>query len=177
MSAVAPGMPWSNSQADFRAVQCVGLDVDEVSIRLARELIAARGLEDRVQVHLITDSADWPEGFAGAFDLVTLFLVLHEIRPDLKDAVLDRCTWALRADGLLLLFDERYPSQPAELRDPSAINAVMAQWYELTWGNVIDTREDIHARLSRLGLRVVDETALSRFYIVTAQQGVPANDP
>ena len=93
--------------------------------------------------------------------MVTTFLVLHEIHPDLKDAVLERCARALRPDGLLLLFDERYPSRPSELRDPVAIFAVMAQWYELIWGNLIDTREDIHARLERQGLRVADETALS----------------
>jgi hypothetical protein len=42
-----------------------------------------------------------PRDFAGAFDLVTMFLVLHEIRPDLA-------------------------SGPAELRDPVVTFAVMA---------------------------------------------------
>ncbi len=70
----------------------------------------------------------------------------------------------------MLLFDERYPSSSAELRDPTQIYAVMAQWYELTWGNIINTKEEIHALLARQGLRVVDETTFSRFYIVVAEK-------
>jgi hypothetical protein len=76
----------------------------------------------------------------------------------------------LRLDGLLLLFDERYPSKPGDLRDPAQIFAVMAQWYEMTWGNIINTKEEIHEMLARQGMRIVDETSLSRFYIVTAQR-------
>jgi hypothetical protein len=33
---------------------------------------------------------------------------------------------------------------------------------------VVNTREEIHALLAQQGLAVVDETSLSRFYIVTA---------
>ena len=120
------------------------------------------------------DGAVWPPELDGAFDLVTTFLVLHEIHPDLKDAVIGQCARALRPGGLLLLFDERYPSGPAELRDPAQVFAVMAQWYEVTWGNVVNTREEIHALLRRQGLRVADETSLSRFYIVTAEKGSDA---
>jgi SAM-dependent methyltransferase len=153
----------------FPTIRCVGIDVDAVAVGLANTLIAERGLCGRVGVQQV-DSAMWPDDFAGQFDLVTTFLVLHEIRPDLKDEVLGQCVRALAPGGRLLLFDERYPSRPGELRDPVALFAVMAQWYELTWGNVIDTREDIHARLARQGMRIVDETSLSRFYIVTAEK-------
>src|SRR5262249_31194562 len=107
------------------------LEIDDVSFRLARKLIVDRGLNDRVEVQLV-EGANWPDRFATSFDLVTTFLVLHEIQPDFKDLVLNRCAWALKPDGQLLLFDERYPSRPTELRDPVSIFAVMAQWYELT---------------------------------------------
>lgn len=99
-----------------------------------------------------------------------MFLVLHEIRPDLKPEVLRQCAQALRPGGQMLLFDERYPSGPAELRDPVVIFAVMAQWYGTTWGNRINTRTEIHELLAQQGLRVIDETSLSRFYIVTAEK-------
>jgi hypothetical protein len=52
----------------------------------------------------------------------------------------------LKPDGQLSLFDERNPSGPTELRDPVSIFAVMAQWYELIWGNEIETRAEILAR-------------------------------
>jgi cyclopropane fatty-acyl-phospholipid synthase-like methyltransferase len=154
-------------------VRCVGIDVEATSIGLAQELIRERGLEDRVEARVI-DPAAWPPEFSGAFDLVTTFLVLHEIDPRLKDAVIGLCAGALRPGGQVLIFDERYPSSPDELRDPAQIFAVMAQWYEVTWGNVVNTREEIRALLERQGLRLRDETSLSRFYIVTAEK--PADD-
>lgn len=154
----------------FPNVRCTGIDVEPVSIRMAQELIRSRRLAGRVEAHLVGGES-LPTQFAGTFDLVTLFLVLHEIRPDLKPAVLKQCAQALRPGGQLLIFDERYPSGPAELRDPLVIFAVMAQWYEMTWGNRINTRAEIHELLEHEGLRVVDETSLSRFYIVTAEKG------
>ena len=112
--------------------------------------------------------AEWPADLVGAFDLVMSFLVLHEIHPDLKEAIIGQSVRALRPGGSLLIFDERYPSAPGELRDPAQDFAVMAQWYELTWGNIVNTREEIRALVELQGLRVVDETALSRFHIVVA---------
>ena len=120
----------------------------------------------------MVEGASWPTELDSAFDLVTSFLVLHEIRPDLKSSVIGASARALRPGGRLLLFDERYASTPAELRDPTVIYSTMAQWYELTWGNVVNTREEIHALLAENGLSVVDETSLSRFYIVTAEKPV-----
>ena len=44
----------------------------------------------------------------------------------------------------------------------------MAQWYEVTWGNIVNTREEIEQMLEEARLRAVHETALSRFHIVVA---------
>jgi SAM-dependent methyltransferase len=150
-------------------VHCVGIEVEPNSVRLAEDLIRSRGLADRVIARHV-DGASWPKDFVGAFDVVTTFLVLHEIHPGLKEAVIGHCARALRPGGQVLIFDERYASKPSELRDPSLIYAVMAQWYELTWGNIVNTREEIHELLTKQGLRVADETSLSRFYIVTAEK-------
>jgi len=152
----------------FPAVRCVGQDIDAASIRMAQERITSHGLDDRVSARLI-DVGPWPDDLAdGSFDLVMSYLVLHEIDPNLKTAVLADSVQAMSPNGHLLLFDERYPSDPAELRDGTQIFAVMAQWYELTWGNVLNTREEIVAMLDDVGLKVVQETALSRFHIVVA---------
>jgi cyclopropane fatty-acyl-phospholipid synthase-like methyltransferase len=154
----------------FPGVTCVGLDVEPTSISLAQTLILSHGLEDRVEARLV-DGATLPEDLTGAFDLVTTFVVLHEIWPPNKETVVAACARALKPGGIFLAFDERYADGPAELRDPTQILAVMAQWYEAHWGNIIDTQAEIKAMLERQGLRITDETGLSRFYIVTAEKG------
>ena len=151
----------------YPKVRGVGIDIEPHSVEMAQDLIRSRGLEGRLEARCI-EGAAWPSEYEGAFDLVTQFLVLHEIQPDLKPAVLTQCAQALRPDGLLLCFDECYPSRPSALQDPAQVFSVIAQWFEMTWGNRINTREEIHDLLQGRGLRVVDETTLARFYIVTA---------
>jgi cyclopropane fatty-acyl-phospholipid synthase-like methyltransferase len=152
----------------YPKVRCTGIDVEPNSIRMAERLVRSSGLQDRVQVRLADGGGVLPDDLVGTFDLVTMFLVLHEIRPDLKSGVIGQCSRVLRPGGRLVVFDERFPSTPADLRDPLLIYAVMAQWYELTWGNVINTREEIHSLLAGHQFRIVDETSLSRFYVVSA---------
>jgi SAM-dependent methyltransferase len=151
----------------FPRATAVGIEIEPHSRELAASLIRSRGLADRIQVH-----PDWdlPGGYQGAFDLVTQFLVLHEIRPELKQDVLDRCAAALRPGGALLLFDEAQPEDDETARHPIRGFGVVAQWFELVWGNVIDTRTAILAMLSRAGLVPEDEIELSRFRIFTARR-------
>lgn len=46
--------------------------------------------------------------------------------------------------------------------------AALAQWYELTWGNVVDTATTLRARCREAGLEVTEETTFSRFTIMVA---------
>ena len=52
---------------------------------------------------------------------------------------------------------------------PSRFTAV-AQWFEATWGNRIDTAAELRARCETAGLRVADETTFSRFTILVAEK-------
>jgi SAM-dependent methyltransferase len=153
----------------FPACRVDGVDIEPRSIELARARIAERGLADRCSARLIGE-----EGLidAAAHDVITMFLVVHEIRPDIKDAVLNAAATALLPGGSLVIFDEAYPDTDAGLRTmPSRFTAV-AQWFELTWGNRIDTVATLRDRCARAGLEVHDETTFSRFTILVA--GKPA---
>ena len=125
---------------EFPASSFVGVDVDPVSVGLAADRVEREQLGERVRVEAV-DGSSLPPEMRGQFDLVTMFLVLHEVEPSLKAAVLSQCYEALRPGGRLLLFDERFPSSPDELRDPTLIFAVLAQWYEAMWGNEMQSRE------------------------------------
>jgi hypothetical protein len=48
--------------------------------------------------------------------------------------------------------------------------AALAQWYELTWGNVVDTRTRLHDLCNRAGLQVTEETTFSRFSILVVSK-------
>src|SRR3712207_259041 len=59
----------------FPGVTCLGIDVEPASVEMARERIAARGLQGRCEARLL--SADRLQE-ASAFDVATSFLVVHE---------------------------------------------------------------------------------------------------
>ncbi|MSP22318.1 MAG: class I SAM-dependent methyltransferase [Dehalococcoidia bacterium] len=153
----------------FERAKFVGIDSDVVSVRMAQDLIEQERLGERIDAR-VADGAQLPDDLAGQFDLVTMFLVLHEIAPRHKAGAIEQCARALKPGGTLLIFDERYPSDPTELRDPVHNFAVMAQWYELTWGNQIQSGEAIRGLLTNGGFAVQHETQLFHFYIVTANK-------
>jgi SAM-dependent methyltransferase len=149
----------------FPRTSCVGIDVEPYSVRLARRLIEERGLADRCQARAM--SVD-QLGEDGAYDVVTSFLVVHEIAPSLKPAAFAAVARALKPGGYFLIFDEAYPETDQALQTMPTRFAALAQWYELTWGNVVDTRTALHERCADAGLQVAEETTFSRFTITVA---------
>lgn len=149
----------------FPKVQCVGVDIEPHSIELARRLITECGLTDRCEVRL--QSADeLAEG--SSYDVATSFLVIHEIAPTLKAQAFAAIARTLKPSGSFLIFDEAYPETDEALQTMPSRFAALAQWYELTWGNVINTRRELHALCDGAGLRVDEETTFSRFHIIVA---------
>jgi SAM-dependent methyltransferase len=151
----------------FPAARVVGIDLEPVSIRLARERIAAAGLGDRCEARLVGGEGLTDEA---AFDVATAFLVIHEIDEGAKDEVLRTVARALAPGGVLVIFDEAYPETDEAARTMPSRFAAIAQWFELTWGNRIDTRSRLLERCAAAGLRVVDESTFSRFLILVAEK-------
>jgi len=156
----------------FPEISCVGIDLEPYSVELAQRLIEERGLSDRCQARL--QSAE-QLGEEGTYDVATNFLVVHEIAPAAKAAAFAAVARALRPGGYFLIFDETYPETDAALQTMPTRFAALAQWYELTWGNVVSTRSELHALCRDAGLQVTEETAFSRFSILVAAR--PADPP
>jgi SAM-dependent methyltransferase len=149
----------------FPEVSCVGIDVEPYSVDLARRLLVERGLADRCQARLQSvDQLDED----GSYDVATSFLVVHEIAPAAKPAAFAAVARALKPGGYFLIFDETYPETDAALQTMPARFAALAQWYELTWGNVVGTRTELHALCRDAGLQVEEETTFSRFNILVS---------
>jgi SAM-dependent methyltransferase len=149
----------------FPRTRCVGVDIEPYSIELARTLIRERGLTERCEARLI--SAD-RLAEQGTYEVATSFLVIHEIAPELKPAALAAVAAALAPGGMFLIFDEAYPETDAALRAMPTRFAALAQWFELTWGNRVNTRTELHELCAKAGLRVREETGFSRFHIMVA---------
>jgi SAM-dependent methyltransferase len=156
----------------FPQTTCVGIDLEPYSVELAQRLIEERGLSDRCQARL--QSAD-QLGEDGTYDVATSFLVVHEIAPAAKAAAFAAVARALRPGGYFLIFDETYPETDAALQTMPTRFAALAQWYELTWGNIVGTRDELHALCRDAGLQVTEETGFSRFSILVAAR--PADPP
>jgi SAM-dependent methyltransferase len=151
----------------YPASRVDGVDIEPRSIDLARERIIDQGLADRCSARLLGPNGLTDEA---RYDVITMFLVVHEIEPELKDIVLAAAARALAPGGSLVVFDEAYPETDGAMRTMPSRFTVVAQWYEATWGNRMDTAAELRARCSRAGLRVADETTFSRFTILVAEK-------
>lgn len=151
----------------FPGVRCVGVDIEPHSVALAQREIAARGLGDRVEAR-VAGAERLAED--AAYDIATSFLVIHEIAPQDKAAAFAAVARALRPGGAFVIFDEVYPESDAALRAMPTRFAALAQWFELTWGNVLNTRSELERLCAGAGLRLGDETTFSRFYIGVAEK-------
>jgi SAM-dependent methyltransferase len=149
----------------FPAARCVGVDIEPHSIEMARRLIVERGLADRCEAR-VAGAHRLAED--GAYDVATSFLVVHEIAPAVKPEAFGAVARALAPGGVFLIFDEAYPETDRDLQTMPARFAALAQWFELIWGNRLNTRTELHELCAKANLRVVEETGFSRFHIIAA---------
>jgi SAM-dependent methyltransferase len=149
----------------FPNSNCVGIDVEPYSVQLAQQLIVERNLTDQCEAREQSVDQVTEEG---SYDVVTSFLVIHEIPPALKSAAFLAIARTLKPGGYFLIFDEAYPETDDALQTMPTRFSALAQWYEVTWGNVVNTRSELLALCANAGLRIMEETAFSRFSILVA---------
>ena len=127
------------------------------------------GVADRV--HLIEgDVATAVE--KGSADAVVMIEVLHEIAPEFRQEVVTACHEALAVDGWLMIIDESYPSTLDESRKAEFLFPVQTGFEELTWGNVVPTRDEQETLLSSAGFKgeIGRSIVGEGFTVLTAQK-------
>lgn len=132
----------------FPDASCIGVDIDPTGLKAAAQAIEKAGIADRVR--LVAGTLDDAAVDATA-DAVVMIEVLHEIAPDIRQSVIDGCYRALRPKGWLLIVDETYPSTLAESRQDEFLFPVQTGFEELTWGNVLPTRQEQETLLQNAG--------------------------
>ncbi len=123
---------------------------------MSRQMLHSRGLADRVHIE-----ANGGEGmqFAQRFDLITMVQVFHELPDGAKSDILRRCHQSLKPGGMLLLVDRCSPATGADLRNRRFTMSILEQWFEVTWGNIVNTRSEILTMLNDSGFTVSQENA------------------
>ncbi len=175
---VACGVGWA-SIAIARAypnVRVDAFDVDELSIDLARQNVAAAGLSDRVTVQVL----DIAKAEAGAYDFAVIVESVHDMTQ--PAAVLASLRRLLRPDGTALIADERtedvftVPGSPTErlyygFSVLTCLPAAMTERPTSAIGTVIreDTMRRLAAEAGFAAVERLDEPALDmlRFYRMT----------
>jgi SAM-dependent methyltransferase len=153
----------------FPSASCIGVDIDPTGLAVAREAVQRAGLADRVTI------VEGDIGTAvdeGAFDVVVMVQVLHEISTELRPAVMRGCLRALRSGGWLVIVDETYPSTLAEARRPEFLFPVQTGIEELMWGTMVPTREEQDRLLREAGFSNVINRSLfgEGFTVLTIQK-------
>jgi len=135
---------------------CTGIDIDPTGIEIARKNISAAGLQSRAEV-IAGDIADLPKA---SVDAVVMIEVLHEIAPQIRQHVIDGCAHVLKPGGWLLIVDETYPSTLEEARRPEFQFPLQTAFEEMTWGNVIPTRDEQEQLFAKAGFKETANRAL-----------------
>jgi SAM-dependent methyltransferase len=122
----------------------------------AQQTINAHGLSERIRLAPVgAEQID----FSQEFDLVTMVQVFHEVPDGAKADILRRCHQSLKPGGILLLVDRCAPANGADLRDRRFTMSILEQWFEVTWGNIVNTRGQILQMLNDAGFTVSQESA------------------
>lgn len=153
----------------FPQARAIGVDLDADSLAIAQGRIADAKLADRVSARLGTVDEVVT---ADSVDVVVMIEVLHEIAQTLRPAVVQQCARALKPGGVLLVVDETYPSTLDETRQPDFRFPLQTGIEELTWGNVIPTREEQERLLGNAGFKPpYGRTIIGEgFTVLTAQR-------
>lgn len=154
----------------FPQARCVGVDIDQDGLRVAREKIKAAGLEGRVEAREGTVASVTQ---AGSFDAVVMVEVLHEISPGMRPSVVKDAGAALKSGGWMVIVDETYPTTLDEMRKPEFKFPLHTGFEELYWGNVLPNREEQEILLKDAGFgREIHRSLIGEgFTVLTAQKG------
>ena len=117
--------------------RCVGIDVDKHGIEQAQANIE--------------------------FDAVTMCEVLHELPLEVRGEVLAGACKALKAEGVMLILDETYPSRSADLVVREYNLAIQTAFNELIWGNIVPTAEEQDELLRSAGFVRVERSQIATY--------------
>jgi ubiquinone/menaquinone biosynthesis C-methylase UbiE len=115
----------------YESCNFMGIDPDTYAIEEAKNKVTAMGLRDRVTFKNMRGE---DLEYDNEFDLVSMVSTLHEIRPAVREKVVDKVHAALRKGGQFLVLDLPFPSKIEDFRNPDYDFAIHDQFFEICMG-------------------------------------------
>ena len=140
----------------FPTCRVTGVEPFDHFITTSQKAINTQGLTDRIRVEPVGAEHI---NFNQEFDLITMVQVFHEVPDGAKADILRRCYQSLKPGGTLLLVDRCAPATGDDLRDRRFTMSIIEQWFEVTWGNIVNTRPEIMHMLQDAGFTIKQENA------------------
>lgn len=139
----------------FPTCQVLGIEPLPYFVETSRRLIQERGLAQQVEVKSVGGEQ---LGFDQEIDLITMVQVFHELPDQEKVNILRQCHRGLKPGGTLLVVDRCAPASAEEIQDRRFTMSILEQWFEVTWGNIVNTRSEIMHMLQDTGFTITQET-------------------
>ena len=130
----------------FPVLEATVLDLP-ASARVGRQIVEEEGFAERVAFR---EGDALREDLGGGHDVISVFNLLHHLRPEAVTGLLARARGALRGDGYLVI-GETEPGRPGE--QPQEIGALSALVYFASSGTRNYTREEIAGWLEEAGFQ------------------------
>lgn len=153
----------------YPKVRFIGVDGDARSLARARDLVAAEGLSDRIQLQ----EATLETGPLPPADVVLMNIALHEARD--RRAVLAHIKGALRPGGLLLASEFPFPGTPEGLRQPAGAMMSGIQFMEAILGDQLMTVPELRTLLEEAGFAGIGHADLAPIHVLA--WGTPPPGP
>ena len=138
----------------FPRCRVIGIEPLPYFVESSRQRIQERGLAQRVRVESVGGEG---MDFDQDTDLITMVQVFHELPDAEKVTILRRCHQALKPGGSLLMVDRCAPETAQDIQDRRFSMSILEQWFEVTWGNIVNTRSEITDMLHQTGFTVSQE--------------------
>lgn len=153
----------------FTNSRFVGIDPNGYGIAKAEKEIRGLGLEDRVSVRNVGGEQFTDDG---GFDVATMVANLHEIRGEIRRAVLSNVCRALKPEGQLLILDFPYPPELPDFRNPMHDFAILDQFRKTCVGNGHMTTYIRNRMLEEVGFKLVQPRKIGKgmFELITASK-------
>jgi ubiquinone/menaquinone biosynthesis C-methylase UbiE len=151
----------------FPKSRFVGIGPDPYGIEAAGAAIGQLNLQGRVSVEHIGGEEIT---YADEFDMVSMVVTLHEIKPEVRDVVVRNAYRALKKGGSILILDFPYPNHLADFRNPIYDYGIMDQFYETFMGSVHLTSAEQTQLLVQAGFKSIQRIPVGKgmFDFITA---------